>query len=119
VRGDLPVAKAKARKGKHPVHRRGGRDRARTGAELPAPRASARILSAYQAFADEPGFAAVADVADVLAADGNLSIARYVKRPKAAVAGEEPRWRRPGRRSTRKGATSGRAWTRWWTCSMA
>jgi type I restriction enzyme M protein len=29
----------------------------------------------------------VASVADVLAADGNLSIARYVKRPKAAVAG--------------------------------
>ncbi|MBP0440187.1 type I restriction-modification system subunit M [Tianweitania sediminis] len=47
----------------------------------------ARILSAYHAFADDPGFAAVADGADVLAADGNLSIARYVKRPKAAVAG--------------------------------
>ncbi len=46
----------------------------------------ARILSAYQAFADEPGFATVASVAGVLAADGNLSIARYVKRPKAAVA---------------------------------
>lgn len=47
----------------------------------------ARILSAYHAFANDPGFAAVASVADVLAADGNLSIARYVKRPKAAVAG--------------------------------
>jgi type I restriction enzyme M protein len=47
----------------------------------------ARILSAYQTFADETGFATVASVADVLAADGNLSIARYVKRPKAAVAG--------------------------------
>ena len=47
----------------------------------------ARILSAYHSFADDPGFAAVAEVADVLAADGNLSIARYVKRPKAAVAG--------------------------------
>jgi type I restriction enzyme M protein len=46
----------------------------------------ARILSAYHAFADDPGFAAVASVADVLAADGNLSIARYVKRSKAAVA---------------------------------
>src|SRR5690606_23056327 len=46
----------------------------------------ARILSAYHAFTDDPGFAAVADVADVQAADGNLSIARYVKRPKAAVA---------------------------------
>jgi type I restriction enzyme M protein len=51
------------------------------------PEHQARILSAYQAFADEPGFAAVVDVGDVLAAEGNLSIARYVKRPKAAVAG--------------------------------
>jgi type I restriction enzyme M protein len=47
----------------------------------------ARILSAYQTFADDPGFAAVVSVADVLAANANLSIARYVKRPKAAVAG--------------------------------
>jgi type I restriction enzyme M protein len=47
----------------------------------------ARILSAYHAFADDHGFAAVAEVADVLAADGNLSIARYVKRSKAAAAG--------------------------------
>lgn len=46
-----------------------------------------RILSAYQAFADQPGFAAVVSVGDVLAAEGNLSIARYVKRPKAAVVG--------------------------------
>lgn len=51
------------------------------------PEHQARILSAYQAFADEPGFAAVVDVGDVLAAEGNLSIARYVKPPKAAVAG--------------------------------
>jgi type I restriction enzyme M protein len=52
------------------------------------PEHQALILSAYREFADDPGFAAVATVADVLAADGNLSIARYVKRPKAAVAGE-------------------------------
>ena len=52
-----------------------------------APQHQARILSAYHAFADDPGFATVASVADVLAADGNLSIARYVKRPKATVAG--------------------------------
>lgn len=45
-----------------------------------------RILCAYRAFADQSGFAAVASVKDVLAGDGNLSIARYVKRPKAAVA---------------------------------
>lgn len=47
-----------------------------------------RILSAYHVFADEPGFAAVASVKDAMAADGNLSIARYVKRPKAVTATE-------------------------------
>lgn len=40
-----------------------------------------RILKAYRVFADEPGFAAVATTADVLANDGNLSIPRYVRRP--------------------------------------
>ncbi len=49
----------------------------------------ARILAAYQDFADQTGFATVASVADVLAAEGNLSIARYVKKPKAAVAAGE------------------------------
>ena len=39
-----------------------------------------RILTAYEAFSDEPGFAAVASNDDVLANDGNLSIARYVRR---------------------------------------
>ena len=39
-----------------------------------------RILAAYDAFADEPGFAAVASNNDVLADDGNLSIPRYVQR---------------------------------------
>lgn len=39
-----------------------------------------RILTAYEAFADEPGFAAVASNDDVLANDGNLSIPRYVRR---------------------------------------
>ena len=46
-----------------------------------------RILKAYRAFADEPGFAAVATTADVLANGGNLSIPRYVRRP--ADAGDE------------------------------
>ena len=41
-----------------------------------------RVLVAYQAFADEPGFAAVVSTADVLESDGNLSIVRYVKKPK-------------------------------------
>lgn len=43
-----------------------------------------RILAAYQAFEDEPGFAAVVSVEDVLANRGNLSIARYVNKVKPA-----------------------------------
>ncbi len=50
------------------------------------PKNQARILSAYHAFSDAPGFAAMASVTDVLAAGGNLSIARYVKRPTTATA---------------------------------
>jgi type I restriction enzyme M protein len=38
-----------------------------------------RIVGAYQAFADDPGFAKVATMADVLHKDGNLSIPRYVR----------------------------------------
>ena len=40
LRGDLPVAETGGAQGAHPVHRRGGRDCARTGAELPAARTS-------------------------------------------------------------------------------
>ncbi|RWQ45676.1 MAG: SAM-dependent DNA methyltransferase [Mesorhizobium sp.] len=50
------------------------------------PEHQAHILSAYQTFTDEPGFAAIVSVKNVTAADGNLSIARYVKRPKVAAA---------------------------------
>ena len=39
-----------------------------------------RILTAYDAFDAEPGFAAVASNEDVLGDDGNLSISRYVRR---------------------------------------
>ena len=39
-----------------------------------------RILTAYEVFGDEPGFAAVVSNDDVLANDGNLSILRYVPR---------------------------------------
>jgi len=39
-----------------------------------------RILKAYQAFADEPGFAKVATTEEILNKDGNLSIPRYVRR---------------------------------------
>jgi type I restriction enzyme M protein len=47
-----------------------------------------RILAAYQAFKDEPGFSAVVAVGDVLANGGNLSIARYVKKVKLAAVEE-------------------------------
>ena len=38
-----------------------------------------RILRVYQAFADEPGFAKVSTIAEVLEKEGNLSIPRYVR----------------------------------------
>jgi type I restriction enzyme M protein len=50
-----------------------------------AERHQKRILASYRAFAEEVGFTAVASNADVLAAGGNLSIARYVKRSKRAT----------------------------------
>ncbi|MEQ9455612.1 MAG: class I SAM-dependent DNA methyltransferase [Phycisphaeraceae bacterium] len=45
-----------------------------------------RILAAYQAFEDDPGFAAVVSIEDVLAKGGSLSIPLYVKKPKPQVA---------------------------------
>ncbi len=49
----------------------------------------ARILAAYKTFEEEPGFAAVVSTVDALAAEGNLSIARYVKKQKPAVVAED------------------------------
>ena len=49
------------------------------------PQDQSRILAAYRDFTDAPGFASVVLTADVLAAEGNLSIARYVKKPKPEV----------------------------------
>jgi type I restriction enzyme M protein len=43
------------------------------------PENQARILSAYQRFTDEPGFAKVATIAEILELGGNLSIPRYVR----------------------------------------
>lgn len=43
------------------------------------PEHQARILAAYKAFADEPGFARVATTEAILEKDGNLSIPRYVR----------------------------------------
>ena len=45
-----------------------------------------RILAAYQTFADVPGFAKVATLAEIGANAANLSIPLYVKRIAAAVA---------------------------------
>jgi type I restriction enzyme M protein len=59
------------------------------GQSFIGPENRVRIVAAYRAFDDEPGFAAVASKADVLAAEGNLSIARYVKKSKPAVAAED------------------------------
>ena len=44
------------------------------------PEHQSKILKAYKAFDDEPGFAAVASNEDILAKDGNLSIPLHVKR---------------------------------------
>jgi type I restriction enzyme M protein len=44
------------------------------------------ILEAYRAFADEPGFAKVATIAEVLQKDGSLSIRRYVRPISGVVA---------------------------------
>ena len=38
-----------------------------------------RILAAYQAFTDDPGFAKVATISEVFQKDGKLSIPRYVR----------------------------------------
>ena len=45
-----------------------------------------RILAAYKAFADVPGFAKIATLAEIGANAANLSIPLYVKRIAAAVA---------------------------------
>ncbi len=49
-----------------------------------------RILDAYRAFADQPGFAAAVPLEDVLVKDASLSIPLYVKKPKPLAAGGEP-----------------------------
>lgn len=38
-----------------------------------------RIVAAYRAFADEPGFVKVVSIEEVVAKQANLSIARYVR----------------------------------------
>jgi type I restriction enzyme M protein len=52
------------------------------------PEHQARILAAYRAFADEPGFAAVATLEQVAAQSYSLSIPLYVKRTNGRANGE-------------------------------
>lgn len=47
-----------------------------------------RILNAYEAFADEPGFAAIATDGEILSNESDLSIPRYVK-PMTGLASKE------------------------------
>ncbi len=49
----------------------------------------ARILGAYRAFADGPGFAAVASTEEILGSEGSLAIPRYVHPAHAAGSGED------------------------------
>lgn len=48
-----------------------------------------RIVAAYQAFRGEPGFAAVADMNQILERDGNLSIPLYVRKVSSRSNGAE------------------------------
>lgn len=50
------------------------------------PEHQARILKAYRAFTNEVGFCSVVKNRDVLEAEANLSIARYVKKAKPEIA---------------------------------
>lgn len=47
-----------------------------------------RIVRAYRAFGDEPGFAVVATVEEILGREANLSIPRYVRRTTELAANE-------------------------------
>lgn len=53
------------------------------------PAHQARIVAAYQAFRGEPGFAAVADMNQILERDGNLSIPLYVRNVSSRTSGAE------------------------------
>lgn len=54
-----------------------------------------RILKTFQAFADDPGFAKVATIAEVVDNNGNLSIPHYVRPIATGVSnGDEHDWKR-------------------------
>ena len=78
-----------------------------------------RILAAYKAFADEPGFAKVATLAEIAAKEGNLSIPLYVKRVAAASATDSNGEAGIaalglGRSGKPMAERSGSRWMRWW-----
>jgi type I restriction enzyme M protein len=68
-----------------------------------------RILKAFKAFKDEPGFAKVATLADIAANAGNLSIPLYVKRVAAA----------PATQGNGQAVTLASAWDQWQTDGRA
>jgi type I restriction enzyme M protein len=51
------------------------------------PEHQTKILTAYQDFSDQPGFAYVATTEEVLAKDGDLSIPKYVEKVKSSTEG--------------------------------
>ncbi|MBT7125478.1 MAG: SAM-dependent DNA methyltransferase [Gemmatimonadales bacterium] len=51
------------------------------------PEHQSKILTAYQGFSDQPGFAHVATRGEVLAKDGDLSIPKYVEKVKLSTGG--------------------------------
>jgi len=52
-------------------------------------RNQARILDAYRAFTDEPGFAAIASADEILGLDGSLAIPRYVHPAHVVGSGDQ------------------------------
>ena len=75
-------------KGQDPVHRRRcTRLRGSAHRASFAPSTKARILAAYQAFESEPGFAHVATTDEILAKDGDLTVAS-LRDPQARPAEE-------------------------------
>ena len=69
-----------------------------------------RILNAYKAFADEPGFTAVADTAAIEKQDWSLSIPLFVTRPTGGVAESD---------AAAAAKSLADAWTQWATDGLA
>ncbi len=83
--------KAARAAGPHPVHRRRGRGGARAGQSFLRPEHQERIVDAYHAFADEPGFACAVLAGRRRGQGYSLSIPLYVKRASNGVSAAEQR----------------------------